>query len=270
MNSYACSDTACRITYKEPINCIKCTPLLMFCSHECLIKHVFQVHQNAPIKSTIENNKTNNLGNKIHSNNDINNIYFFKNFQILKVAKSRQVLWKNQNSEICIVRNKKDGCHYFMKIIEKKKVPNLKKIVQEIKYQIQCDSELILKLFSYSETKEYLYVIMEYAENGILSNELKIKNNLDISIIRSYFKDAVSTVKYLHHKNIVCGNICPDSFFISKSFSLKFFDFRYASYSKLKFSKEEKVCDIFGLGIMLHKCLFSYSPLDVSININIT
>lgn len=256
-----CAESSCRTKFNKPISCVKCSPSTYYCSHECLFKHVIAKHQtNEKIKEKYYALKKQN---DLESNNNPQDYYYYKNFQIVKIAGQKQIFFKNYYSNILIVKNKFDGYHFSMQIIEKNKLDSVDNILRSIKLHAKCENENICTLFSYSETKEKIYVILEYIEGVSLSNLIKNTEVLNPEDCRSIFAEAVISIHYLHSKNIFHGNVTTDVFFVDNKNKVKLFDFQFSTMKSEALSNSNILIDVFGLGITLFRCFFGFSPLDV-------
>ena len=52
-------------------------------------------------------------------------------------------------------------------------------LLQEIRIQIFCNHDNVLKLYGYFDDAEHIYLILEYMEEGTLFTHLKINKTLN-------------------------------------------------------------------------------------------
>lgn len=210
------------------------------------------------------------------------NYFYFKNFQILKLGSSRQILGKGAFAEVLLVKSKLDGNKFAMKVIEKKKVDNISIIREEIKIHLMLDNKNIIKLYSYSETNDFFYLIMEYASKGNIFNEIRTKSTFDESITRNYFIQTINGIAYLHSLGFAHRDIKPENLLIDKNNIVKICDFggavkiedgqhrktffgtyEYMAPEVIDGSNYDRSVDIWALGILLYELLHGYSPFRI-------
>eukprot|EP00340_Litonotus_pictus_P003327 CAMPEP_0170527232 /NCGR_PEP_ID=MMETSP0209-20121228/12697_1 /TAXON_ID=665100 ORGANISM="Litonotus pictus, Strain P1" /NCGR_SAMPLE_ID=MMETSP0209 /ASSEMBLY_ACC=CAM_ASM_000301 /LENGTH=657 /DNA_ID=CAMNT_0010817625 /DNA_START=442 /DNA_END=2415 /DNA_ORIENTATION=+ len=171
-----------------------------------------------------------------------------------------------------------------MKIIDKRKVKNnLSIIKQEINCHLSFGHKNIIKLYSSSETKDFFYLAMEYAEHGNVFNEVKKYGKLDERTSRNYFAQVCEAVNYLHLKGYVHRDIKPENILIDSQKSLKLCDFggavlmneneerktffgtyEYMAPEIIEGNKYNSGVDIWALGILLYEFLHGYSPFRIT------
>ena len=208
--------------------------------------------------------------------------FYYKNFQIIKIGSTRQILGKGAFGEVNLVKNKKDGKVFAMKIIEKKKVHNMKIIKEEISIHLCLDNPNIIKLYSFSETNDYFYLLMEHAEKGNLYNEIKMSGGLSEEVSREYFIQVIHGISYLHSLGLAHRDIKPENLLLDKKKNIKICDFggtakieegeerktffgtyEYMAPEVIEGSNYNKGVDIWALGILLFELLHGHSPFRV-------
>lgn len=210
------------------------------------------------------------------------NYFYFKNFQIVKVGNNRVSLGKGAYAEVLHVKSKIDGKSYAMKKIEKKKLINKKIIYDEISIHFNFDNNNIIKLYSYSETTEFFYLIMELAENGNLYNIIKTNNGIDEETCRNYFIQVINGISYIHEFEYAHRDIKPENLLLDKNSTIKICDFggtvkintgqerktffgtyEYMAPEIIEGQNYDKSVDIWALGILLYEMLHGYSPFRI-------
>ena len=74
---------------------------------------------------------------------------------------------------------------------------------QEIKIHKKLQHPHIIKLYHYFEDKYFIYMIMEYAENGMLFTYLKKKKRLTESEAFIFFFQTCLGIDYLHKNDVM-------------------------------------------------------------------
>jgi len=111
----------------------------------------------------------------------------------------------------------------FKKQINIKKisaVKMIKRIRNEIEIQYQLNHPSILRLYNFSETDEYVYLIMEYCENGELYKYLQKRHKLPEEEVKSVMEQLVEGVKYLHHRGILHRDLKLSNLFLTSDYKL--------------------------------------------------
>lgn len=208
--------------------------------------------------------------------------FYFKNFQYIKTGNTKKILGKGAFAEVCLVKSKIDGGSYAMKIIEKKKVDSISDIKEEIRIHLSLNHVNIIKLYSFSETAEFFYLIMEYASKGNLFYEIKNQNTFNERKCRDYFAQTIKGVQYLHSLGFVHRDIKPENLLLSKDWTVKICDFggcvkiedgqirktfygtyEYMAPGVIEGSNYDRSVDIWALGILLYELLHGNSPYRV-------
>ncbi|GLT57755.1 hypothetical protein SLA2020_307050 [Shorea laevis] len=115
----------------------------------------------------------------------------------------------------------------------------ISKLVREIDLLRQCEHQNIVQCYGHDQDESNLYIFLELAANGSLLS-LYRKCNLKDSQVRSYTRQILHGLKYLHdrgliHRDIKCANILVDA-----SGSVKLADFGLAKDTNLSDAKSFK------------------------------
>ena len=84
----------------------------------------------------------------------------------------------------------------------------------------------IIHLFDVKKKGNHLYIIMEYCNQGNLSEFVK-RNDLSDDEIIYYFSQIINAFKYIHSKNIIHRDIKPENIML-KDLVIKVGDFGFA------------------------------------------
>ncbi|KAI8621330.1 kinase-like domain-containing protein [Chytriomyces sp. MP71] len=83
----------------------------------------------------------------------------------------------------------------------------------------------VVKLFYAFQSKEYLYLVMEYLIGGDLSTLLSVFGTFDVEMTRMYSAEVVLALEYLHSNGITHRDLKPDNMLITKDGHVKLTDF---------------------------------------------
>ncbi|KAF0989069.1 hypothetical protein HZS_5557 [Henneguya salminicola] len=112
-----------------------------------------------------------------------------------------------------------------VKIIELKRVTNIRIIQKEICIHKSLSHERIVKFYGYRKEPEEFYVFMEYVPNGELYNMIEPGSPMnEIDCIR-IFGQLLDGVEYMHNKGIVHRDIKLENLLIDANENLKITDF---------------------------------------------
>ncbi|XP_076059676.1 serine/threonine-protein kinase chk-1-like [Oratosquilla oratoria] len=149
---------------------------------------------------------------------------------------------------------------------------------EEIKIHKKLDHTNIITFLGSDTNEEYLYVFLEYAPGGSLSEKLK-HNGLSEEKVRFYFVQLMEGVKYLHSLHITHRDLKPGNLLLSGSDVVKIGDFGLAcefvegqyltrKYGTMAYMAPEVFkrrymgdqADIWSCGIILFKLLTTRCP----------
>lgn len=89
----------------------------------------------------------------------------------------------------------------------------------------QTDSPYIAQLYSTFQTKDYLYLVMEYLNGGDCATLLKMLGTLEDKWAKRYIAEVVVGISDLHKRGIIHRDLKPDNLLIDSSGHLKLTDF---------------------------------------------
>ena len=213
------------------------------------------------------------------------------NFSNFRFNKKYDLIGKGTYGNVYLSHNKIDNKPYAIKLIEKKNLSLLncpiELIYKEISIQIQINHPNIIKLFSYYENEENIYMILEYSNKGSLYTLIRKKQYLKENETFHYFIQILNAVNFLHENNFIHRDIKPENILLNDKNIIKLCDFgwcvklennekknticgtyEYMSPELIKNENYDFNVDIWALGILLYEMLHGKSPFKNSINNN--
>lgn len=129
---------------------------------------------------------------------------------------------------VYLVRHKETRRRFAMKKVSKHRMV-MKKQVQ----QVFCERDIltfaenpfVVGLWCSFQTKNHLYMVMEYVEGGDLASLLKNVGCLLVEMARNYFAEAVLALEYIHSLGIIHRDLKPDNMLITSEGHVKLTDF---------------------------------------------
>lgn len=102
-------------------------------------------------------------------------------------------------------------------------------VTREVELLKKLDHPSILKIYECMDTEEYLYLVLEFMENGSLVTVLEKFGPLPESLVIIYVYQALIGLKYLHENNVLHRDIKAANILINKDGGIKLADFGVAS-----------------------------------------
>jgi serine/threonine-protein kinase RIM15 len=124
-----------------------------------------------------------------------------KDFDIIKPIS------KGAFGSVFLAKKRVTGDYYAIKflkksdMIAKNQVTNVK--AERMILMTQTDSPFVTKLYYTFQSKDYLYLVMEYLNGGDCSSLIKVLGNLSCDWARNYLAEVTLGLSYLHEKNII-------------------------------------------------------------------
>ncbi|XP_028967419.1 serine/threonine-protein kinase SIK3 [Galendromus occidentalis] len=119
-----------------------------------------------------------------------------------------------------------------IKIIDKGQLDeeNLQKIFREIQIMKLLRHPHIIKLYQVMESKQMIYLVTEFAQNGEIFDHLVDKGHMQESVARQKFRQIVSAVKYCHDNNIVHRDLKAENLLLDQDMNIKIADFGFSNF----------------------------------------
>jgi serine/threonine protein kinase len=170
------------------------------------------------------------IGNTILPDHRKSNKPSLKDFEILKPIS------KGAYGKVFLAVKKKTGDLYAIKVINKEDLRHKNK-VQHIKSErdilAHTQHAFVVKFYYSFQTKENLYMVMEYLNGGDLYSLLKNLMCFDDTMTKMYIAEVVLALEYLHSQGIVHRDLKPDNLLVGPDGHIKLTDFglsRFAMY----------------------------------------
>jgi hypothetical protein len=128
-----------------------------------------------------------------------------KDFEILKPIS------KGAFGSVYLAKKRSTGDYFAIKVLKKSDMV-VKNQVTNVKAErmilTRIDSPFVVKLFFSFQSKDYLYLVMEYLNGGDCSALIKAVGCLDEAWAKRYVAEVVLALEYLHERGIVhrCGS----------------------------------------------------------------
>lgn len=145
-----------------------------------------------------------------------------KDFEILKPIS------KGAFGRVFLARKIATDDLYAVKVIKKsdmirKNMVNY--VLAERRVMALSKTPFVVKLYFAFQSKDYLYLVMEYLIGGDLSSLMTATGYLEEPIAKFYIAEAIAALEYLHSNNIIHRDIKPDNMLIDQCGHLKLTDF---------------------------------------------
>jgi len=123
--------------------------------------------------------------------------------------------------------NTQTGDFVAVKQFDVSQVPKkeMQAIMREMETMKGLHHENIVQFMGYVKEKEYLSLILEYIENGSLTNILKTFGTFPEELVRVYTKQVLQGLEYLHSCNVLHRDIKGCNILITKAGLVKLADF---------------------------------------------
>ncbi len=141
---------------------------------------------------------------------------FIHDFEIVDTD-SKSVIGTGGFSDVVLVNHVRDkSILYALKVLEKKNKVEEAYIWKEISIHKDLDHSNIIKFNDYFETKDKIYIFLEYAKNGDLFEFLR-KNRLTEQTQLRFFYQVCLAIRYLHKRDILHRDLKPENILIDEN-----------------------------------------------------
>ncbi|KAF8592615.1 hypothetical protein K439DRAFT_1378858 [Ramaria rubella] len=146
-----------------------------------------------------------------------------KDFEIIKPIS------KGAFGSVYLAKKKTTGDYYAIKVLKKADMIT-KNQITNVKHERmilmkQSESPFVAKLYFTFQSKDYLYLVMEYLNGGDCAALIKSLGSLPEEWTRNYIAEVVLGLEYLHKRGVVHRDLKPDNLLIDQHGHLKLTDF---------------------------------------------
>ncbi|XP_058152285.1 serine/threonine-protein kinase SIK1 [Dasypus novemcinctus] len=145
-----------------------------------------------------------------------------------------RTLGKGNFAVVKLARHRVTKTQVAIKIIDKTRLDpsNLEKIYREVQIMKLLNHPHIIKLYQVMETKDMLYIVTEFAQNGEMFDYLTSNGHLSEDEAREKFWQILSAVEYCHSHHIVHRDLKTENLLLGSSMDIKLADFGFGNFYK--------------------------------------
>lgn len=136
---------------------------------------------------------------------------------------------KGAFGSVYLARKKNTGEYFAIKVLKKadmiakNQVMNVR--AERAIMMAQSESPFVAKLYFTFQSKNYLFLVMEYLNGGDCAALVKVLGGLPEGWARKYIAEVIAGVEDLHNKGVVHRDLKPDNLLINNEGHLKLTDF---------------------------------------------
>ena len=236
------------------------------------------------IKNKKQKQKINMLDNNIL--NDDGTTLLEDSYKMKKIGTSSfdiiELIGRGTFGKVYKVKSLIDKKVYAMKVLDKNFLISnnqLKYAISECNILKQASYPFIIKLHYSFQTKENLYMILDYCPGGDLGFHLQL-NLFEEEEAKFYISELILAIEYLHNMNVIYRDLKPENILIGSDNHIKLADFglakenikdntltnsfcgspAYLSPEMVNKKGASKASDIYGIGAVLFELISGTPP----------
>lgn len=121
--------------------------------------------------------------------------------------------------------------------LDEKSQANMADLMAEIDFMQKLDHPNIVRFLQHIQTKDNLFIVLEFVEKGSLSDTLKQAGTLPEALVGVFMKQVLDGLRYLHSLGFVHRDIKCDNLLVTADNIIKLADFGVATTAKVKETK---------------------------------
>ncbi|KAM6956075.1 serine/threonine-protein kinase SIK1 isoform 2-T2 [Lycodopsis pacificus] len=143
-----------------------------------------------------------------------------------------RTLGKGNFAVVKLAKHKVTKTQVAIKIIDKTRLnpSNLEKIYREVQIMKLLNHPHIIKLYQVMETKDMLYIVTEYAQNGEMFDHLTSNGRMSEDEARKKFWQILTAVDYCHRHHIVHRDLKTENLLLDANMNIKLADFGFGNF----------------------------------------
>ncbi|XP_056618451.1 serine/threonine-protein kinase Sgk2b [Triplophysa dalaica] len=195
-----------------------------------------------------------------------------------------RVIGTGSFGKVFLAKHRENGTHYAVKVLQKHIILSRKE-----ERHVMCEHRVLLKTFNHPflvklhfsfQTKDRLYLVLDYACGGELFYHLQRELVFCEPRARFYAAEMASALGYLHSLNIVYRDLKPENILLDSAGHVVLTDFglckegvagrdttrtfcgtpEYLAPEVLEQKEYDRTVDWWGLGAVLHEMLYGQPP----------
>jgi len=193
-----------------------------------------------------------------------------------------QTLGTGSFGRVHLVRLKRTGAFYALKVLKKSEVVRQKQVehtINEKSILAVVDHPFLVKMLCTFQDCVNLYVVMEYVIGGELFSFLRRSQRFPNHVAKFYAAQIVLAIEYLHSKDIIYRDLKPENLLLDRHGNIKITDFGFAKYVPdvtwtlcgtpdylapeiIQSKAYGKAVDWYTLGVLIFEMLAGYPPFS--------